>query len=229
MTVELYSFAYLEDTRKTSDWSVYPSKNVWAKLMGREASARWIGRLTGTYETVVSVGLADPIEYESTNRLYCPFWILDALGVKGDGEEVAVEWVAAETLERATRLVFSLTEALPADLDPRDLLEGPLSMLGVIRTGSMLPIPGMEGECFHVTTCEPADEVFLDGDEIALEFLLPEIAPAPLPSAPLPSAPSAEEEEEEEPWDDSEPMIPIGKEIKKGFVPFSGVGRRLCD
>ena len=70
----------------------------------------------------------------------------------------------------------------------RELLEGALSQLGVLSLGQMIPVPAFDNCVLVVEVCEPAERVFLDGAEIALEIER-EAAPAPAAasaSAPLP-------------------------------------------
>jgi hypothetical protein len=118
------------------------------------------------------VALGDPIADTRQAAVYVPQWILDASSEErvGQGETVSVECIAAETLPRATRLCFRVIGDLPEDVDVRELLEGALSQLGVLSLGQMLPVPAFEGCVLMVEACEPADRVFLDGAEVALEI-----------------------------------------------------------
>lgn len=169
MDIEIYGFQYLDETtsRDATDWSVYPSSDVYQTMM-REETQRMIIRLGDSDIVQVSCGLGSPLEYMSRGRMYCPQWILDILGIQGCGELIQCESVRCEDLPKATRLVLRPSEEMIADA--RDLLEGPLSLLGAVRSGSVLPLPGGFGT-LTVEACEPADEVFLDGAEVAVEFL----------------------------------------------------------
>lgn len=128
-------------------------------------SARWIVSVGG-----MSVALGDPIPDTHQAAVYVPQWILDASSVQGQGEMVSVECIAAERLPRAQRLCFRVIGDLPEDVDVRELLEGALSQLGVLSLGQMIPVPAFEGCVLMVEACEPADRVFLDGAEVALEI-----------------------------------------------------------
>ena len=128
-------------------------------------SARWIVSVGG-----MSVALGDPIPDTQQAAVYVPQWILDASSAQGQGEMVSVECIAAETLPHATRLCFRVIGDLPEDVDVRELLEGALSQLGVLSLGQMIPVPAFEGCVLMVEACEPADRVFLDGAEVALEI-----------------------------------------------------------
>lgn len=128
-------------------------------------SARWIVSVGG-----VSVALGDPIPDTHQAAVYVPQWILDASSVQGQGETVSIECIAAETLPKATRLGFRVIGDLPEDVDVRELLEGALSQLGVLSLGQMIPVPAFENCVLMVEACEPAERVFLDGAEVALEI-----------------------------------------------------------
>jgi hypothetical protein len=232
MTVEVYSFEYLADESRASEWTIYPSRDVWERLMRREeGSRRWIARLNGE----LSICCSDPLEYESRGRIYCPRWVLDGLGLDGGGEEVEVEWQRCEELPSATRLVFRPSRLMEGD--PREMMEGPLSQLGVLRAGMMLPMPdGGEGYML-AEVCEPADEVFLDGHEVEVEFEDKELreeaeveaaiaAVAAAAAVPAPTAPTNVTSAED--FDDGG-MLPAGiaPQLRGGFVPFSGRGHTL--
>jgi len=138
-----------------------------------------------------------------------------------DGDEIDMEFKKSEDLQKATRLSFKVIGNIPDDLDIRDLLEEPLSQLGVIEAGQMIPIPALEGTVLLLDSCEPEGLVFLDGAEIALDIQTDANAEVPL------------QETLQEAFDFSE-MLPSSSEAKappaqakQKFVPFQGVGRRL--
>ncbi len=141
-------------------------------------SARWIlvlggaggGNLAPEEAGRVSIALGDPIPDMEQAAVYVPQWILDTTSAQGQGEEVSFECIAAETLPKATRLGFRVIGDLPEDVDVRELLEGALSQLGVLSLGQMIPVPAFEGCVLMVEACEPAERVFLDGAEVALEI-----------------------------------------------------------
>ena len=149
------------------EWCARPTARFLQLLHGSGAeSVRWILTLEG-----MSVALGDPIPDTQQAAVYVPQWILDASSEDlGQGEMVAIDCIAAETLPRAERLSFRVIGDLPEDVDVRELLEGALSQLGVLSLGQMLPVPAFEGCVLMVEACEPADRVFLDGAEVALEI-----------------------------------------------------------
>ena len=147
---------------------------------------------------------------------------MESIGVE-DGFEVDLDFKRSEEMPRATSLNFRMLGPMP-DLDIRDLLEEPLSQLGVLQVGQIIPVPALEGVLI-LESCEPDGIVFLDGAEIALDIVGDERAEEPF---------SAKEEtlEEEtpvnEPFEDM-PMIPSQTSPPTKFIPFQGVGNRLGD
>ena len=148
------------------EWCARPTARFLQLLHGSGAeSIRWIVSVGG-----MSVALGDPIPDTQQAAVYVPQWILDASSAQGQGEIVSVECIAAERLPRAERLCFRVIGDLPEDVDVRELLEGALSQLGVLSLGQMIPVPAFEGCVLMVEACEPAEHVFLDGAEVALEI-----------------------------------------------------------
>lgn len=208
-------------------WSARPSPEVCRRLYSGEGSARWIALVNGYHISVgdpVSSATATAAASEGDSLMYLPPWFMDTAGLL-DGDEIDMEFKKSEDLQKATRLSFKVIGNIPDDLDIRDLLEEPLSQLGVIEAGQMIPIPALEGTVLLLDSCEPEGLVFLDGAEIALDIQTEadadaekaEEAQEPLP----PLAP-------QEPFDFSE-MLPSSAQAKgkQSFVPFQGVGRRL--
>jgi hypothetical protein len=159
--------------------------------------------------------------------------------MEGDGEELQIRFERCETLPKATKIGLKIMGDVPEGIDLRELLEEPLSSLGVLEVGQILPTPVLEDVHLLVQELEPAGgAVFMDGAEVVLDLetdivapAAPEV-PAPAPVAPDMFAPMVPMEPQEQ-----ESMIPpLAPPASSrrfahptGFVPFSGVGRRLCD
>ena len=142
----------------------------------------------------------------------------------------------SEALPKATRLSFKVIGDIPADLDVRDLLEEPLSQLGVLEVGQMIPIPILEGTMLLLQECEPDNIVFLDGEadlEIENDSVPQEQAASAAAQAqegqaqegqvPLPNPEYAPFTQDI----DFSSMLPPSSPAPSGFVPFSGIGRTL--
>jgi len=198
-----------------STWSAVPSNTLVQRLHAYfpEGSMRWIA-VFALHGEEHRIALDSP-DGSTGMSLRLPEWFLDTMGVTG---EQIVRFERSESMPRATSLTFRLN-SLPDWLDIRDILEGPLSQLGVIKQGQVLPLDVLD-DTILLDNAEPFDTfLFLDGDEIAIHVICdaepepvpvvePEPVPVPLPEpvpVPLP-----------EPDDFS--MIPM----KKGFVPFTG-------
>jgi len=225
--VTLYSKAFLETD--DDSWSARPSSSLLQKLHSGEGSARWIACISPPVaigseptcsESYISIG--DPVPSDRGRKvLYLPQWFMESVGVE-DGFEVDLDFKRSEDMPRATSLNFRMLGPLP-DLDIRDLLEEPLSQLGVLQVGQIIPVPALEGVLI-LESCEPDGIVFLDGAEIALDIIGDERAEEPF---------SAKEELLEEipvnePFEDM-PMIPSQTSSTQKFIPFQGLGNRLGD
>lgn len=211
-----------------STWSARPSERIMEMLHSRaDGSARWIAVIGG-----VNVALGDPVA-GWVKKMYVPHWILESCGLEGTGEEVEIRFERCESFLKAEKLGFQVLGDIPADVDLKDLLEEPLSQLGVIHKGQMIPAPVFEGVHLLLRTCEPdGPPVFLDGAEVSLEIeqntlsipVIPEppLAPVPEPLPPQPLLP-----QQQQVFTDILPasmMLPVRPSSR-----FQGVGRRLCD
>jgi hypothetical protein len=170
-------------------------------------------------------------------KMYVPHWILEACGLEGTGEEVAIRFERCESFLKAEKLGFEVIGDIPADVDMNDLLEEPLSQLGVIHKGQMIPAPAFEGVHLLLRTCQPdGPPVFLDGTEVSLEIEKPPPSTPPPPFTPVTPAPVIPEAflqpvqpllQQPQNFSDMLPasmMLPVSPS-----GPFQGVGRRLCD
>jgi len=229
--VRVYSKIYMND--EDTSWSARPNQRLLQllhDLNDSEGSARWIA-LVGD----IRIALGDPVQIEDSRQctMFLPQWIIDSSGFEGDGQEVEIEFERSESLPKATRLGFKIIGDIPRDMDIKELLEEPLSQLGVLQEGQMIPAPVLEGVCLLVQTYQDGP-VFLDGAEIALEIEEEE----PVAYAPVASAAESKEDEaeaKEAEADDfsmfASPPVSVApiSNGKTAFVPFQGVGRRLCD
>ncbi len=170
MTV--YPKIYMSE--EDSSWSARPSTMLARRLHSGEGSARWVACVKGSH---ISIG--DPVSTDYMGRgaeiLYLPSWLCETIGVEG-GEELEIEFERSENLQKATRLSFKVIGHIPADMDIRDLIEEPLSQLGVIEVGQILPVPAVEGTVILLESCEPEGLVFLDGSDIVLDLEMEEDA-----------------------------------------------------
>jgi hypothetical protein len=216
---------YLET--EDESWSARPTKNLMRRLHSQD-SARWIATFDGGR---ISVG--DPVNtFTSSDALFVPSWFLESLGLE-DGAQVELAFEKSEELPKATRLSFKVIGDIPADLDVRDLLEEPLSQLGVLEVGQMIPIPIIEG-LLLLQECEPDNVVFLDGEaDLEIENDTPSSVSA---SASQGQRQGQGQEEcqvpEYTPFTqvqevDFSSMLPPSSLAPSGFVPFQGVGRTL--
>jgi hypothetical protein len=186
---------------------------------------RWIAVFrSGGEEHRIALGSPDGEDMQ----LLIPGWFLDSADLPGLGEEIIVRFERCETMTPARQLRFKTMEPLPDWLDIRDILEEPLSQLGVIKQGQMLPIPVLDSVLILLESAEPADEfLFLDGDEIAIDVVSD--MPEPVTEPVAQPEPVAEPVAEPVTVPDNAPLIPqtVTQPVTQGFVPFSGKGRTL--
>jgi len=235
--VKLFSSTFLNSDEQ---WSARPTSKLLPHIYHRgndEGSCRWIAILrNGEQEARIAIGA--PVENGEMGCALCvPSWLLQSLGIHGNGDEALLDYFRGDlgipltiTFEKsevhphATRLVFRTLGALPDWLDIREILEEPLSQLGVLRQGQIIPVPAFETIQLLLEVCEPETDsyVFLDG-EAALEILtdvdeMPAVAaPAPTPTdGPMPLL--------QEPFDFNS-MVAFPSTSR--FIPFQGKGNSL--
>jgi hypothetical protein len=172
--VTVYPKIYMSE--EDSSWSARPSTMLARRLHSGEGSARWVACVKGSH---ISIG--DPVSTDYMGRgaeiLYLPSWLCETIGVEG-GEELEIEFERSENLQKATRLSFKVIGHIPADMDIRDLIEEPLSQLGVLEEGQIVPVPVVEGAMILLESCEPEGVVFLDGSDIVMDLEMDEPAGA---------------------------------------------------
>jgi hypothetical protein len=273
MQVTLYSKLYLEQDDST--WCARPSrrllKNVhdidedndsvrWIAVIGSSASEAGAGAgadadadaegsaaaAAATGGSEIRIALGDPVSSAVGLSLYIPQWVLNSAGLEGTGETVNIRFERSETLAKATQLEFKVLGEIPEGIDLKDLLEEPLSQLGVLEQGQIIPAPLFDGVSLIVKSCSPAGvPVFLDGAEIALEIEADDVthATASAHATPVVATHASSESESATEERDEDSMIPsppiqksqtssvgcCGSGSRGTFVPFQGVGRRLCD
>lgn len=248
-TIYLYSEAFAE-TELKDPFVVRPSHDIWERWQQDHFGAtRLFLRIQDKatqQDFYCSVG--DPIRSETQNAIYLPTWMIDTNQYSGCGDEAIGTILTPTDIPPATRIVLKPVDSMIHQVDVVRCLERPLSSIGVLQQGKTYLIPLEELEGFHVSVyveyLEPAEVVFLDGDDIPLEFVEavdyyePPAPPAPIPPTPIPA---------DVPFiHPSEGMIPAhqrhqvvdGTRISHlrtagrthcppGFVPFGGKGNRL--
>jgi hypothetical protein len=195
-TIYLYSEAFAESELK-DPFVVRPSHDIWERWQQEHFGAtrlflRIQHPLTEEY-FYCSVG--DPMHSDIQNAVYLPMWMIDTNQYSGCGEETTGTILTPEDIPRATRIVLKPVDSTIHQVDVVRCLERPLSSIGVLQQGKMYLVPLDELEGFQVAIfveqLEPAEVVFLDGDEIPLEFVeavdyyeppVPVRPPTPIPA-----------------------------------------------
>ena len=205
-----------------SSWSAVPNNTLLQRLSHRD-SMRWIASFKVAGEEH-RIALGSPDGSQGAMSLALPEWFLESTGLV-PGEEVIVHFQPCEGMASARKLRFKTLEALPDWLDVRDVLEEPLSQLGVIKQGQMLPVPVLDSVILILESAEPVDDfLFLDGEGIEIDVVMDEDVRPPSP-------PIQQEEEEKQEHESLNtdfsflPTVPMAQ--TSGFVAFSGKGRTL--
>jgi len=234
--VAVYSNHFLENS---DQWCAVPSSRLLGDLHKAFDSARWIATVKGPSGTI-RVAIGDPIPNSyKTNDLYIPHWLLSQAGVEGVGEEMQIRFERCEDMKKATQLKFTYLGELSNDIDMRELLETPLSQLGVVTKGQIIPAPVLEGNLV-VSHVEPAGiPVFLDGNEVEFSIQgdkrpptpVPEVLPEVLPEETSLSGllPASMEQQAQPVQRYTSPTTSSRGRFanKSSFIPFSGQGRTL--
>ena len=246
-SIELYSSIFL-DTNDTQ-WSARPTAALMRHIYrGNDGSSRWVAIIRNRGEEK-RIAIGGPVESQAGTgtALFLPSWFLESISLQGNGDHaeltytttrqdvfdrhpITVTFEQSEVIPRATRLVFRAMGDIPEWLDIREILEEPLSQLGVLHQGQMIPVPAFEQIQLLLEVCEPEGAyVFLDG-EAALEVLPENECVAPSASASASASSSSEERVEKEKDDDFSSMMPsssASSSASSSFIPFQGTGHSL--
>lgn len=209
--------------RSDSSWSAVPSNTLVQRLGD---SMRWIATFkVGGEEHRIALGSPNGT---TGMRLELPEWFIDATGITS-GEEIIIHFQACEGMTSAKKLIFKSLEPLPDWLDVRDVLEEPLSQLGIIKQGQILPVPVLDSVVLILESAEPADEfLFLDGEDIEIDVIMdPPVEHHPM-TPPLEAIDPPVEQENAFPFlPAAAPIVPQPTPDPRGVIPFSGKGRTL--
>jgi hypothetical protein len=224
-SVILYSKAF-SPSPDTDCMSIQVDQRLWEEAFREHAQGRIFLKLQKD-EKIWVAPMGAPTTGsnwgDETHSLYLPMWMMEAAGFNETEEDVQCTVFDQEAFPEATRIVLRVVDSAFYNSDIRGELERSLSSLGVVKKHTTLQIPleslgGFPVEIF-VSSCEPADIVLCQGEEVAVEFEEPvdqiqPPAPAPVerPPTPIPAAPV--------------PLIPFS-DIQEGFRPFNGSGNQL--
>jgi hypothetical protein len=175
--------------------------------------------------------------------------MVEANQITGTGEYATVSIHEETAFQKATRIVVRPIDSLLLHVENiREVFEKSLSKMGILQQGRLYPIPLEEFDgmvvSFFTEVTEPENEVFLDGDSIPLEFEESLETVAPQTPAPAPASTNTS------PTTSVQGAITVPSQIltseiqeelqattpkqsgrksfaPKGYIPFSGEGRRL--
>ncbi len=252
----LYAEAFCDRDLKDI-WTVRPTSDLFERWMrDHPTSTRLFVRIQHPFhlDEPMLAAVGDPIETpEFHNSLFLPTWMIHSNQFRGIGEETHVTVFDQSELPKATRIVIRPVDSLIFQTsDMLAIFERNLSRLGVLQQGKLYPLPLEEFEgtivSFFTEVLEPEGEVFLDGDEIPLEFEAAVDSPPPPSPVQRPATPPPEPVPQllQQGATSVPEFIPQGNLVHPGagaaggrmgrsrttyaptnFVAFSGQGRRL--
>lgn len=206
-----------------SSWSAIPSNTLLQRLSHTDSMRLIATFKVGGEEHRIALGSPDG---STGMSLGLPEWFMESTGLT-PGESI-VHFQPCEGMPSARKLCFKSLEPLPDWLDVRDVLEEPLSQLGVIKQGQILPVPVLDSVVLILESAEPADEfLFLDGEDIEIDVIAPPEEPVPQPLYD-PMTPPLEATASPSPAF-PEVTVPLSPQPTsgRGVIPFSGKGRTL--
>jgi len=231
MDCQLYSDCYADEVTE-DQFVVRATQELWSKRMNEHhGTTRVFLRIfhpDGDASFIVALG--NPVTGITENRVFMPDWMLASNRLEGFGETVTIEAFESDSLAKATRIVLRPIDSSIFDADFMPVLETAFSRMGVLQQGRQIQVPiaelGITVDLF-VEKTEPAAEVYLDGDEIPLEFeqAMDYRPPIEFPIAPRPDTPVPPEPLSLFP----EAEAPMFAHETAGFRPFQGKGNRLGD
>lgn len=231
MDCQLYSDCYADEVTE-DQFVVRATQELWSKWMQENhGDTRVFLRIfhpDGDGSFIVALG--NPVTGITENRIFMPQWMLASNRLDGFGETVTIEAFESDSLPKATRIVLRPIDSSLFDADFMPVLEAAFSRMGVLQQGRQIQVPiaelGITVDLF-VEKTEPSAEVYLDGDDIPLEFeqAMDYRPPIALPLAPRPDTPIPDETMSLIPDDE----MPMFAHEPLGFKAFQGRGNRLGD
>jgi hypothetical protein len=197
-------------------WGIKCSKDFYEKTVrDLDGSTRCIVYITNIRGETLAIAIEGP-HNEDTNLIFAPDWVFERLGISY-GEEIIMDPIL-EPLPKGD--VVTIRPLTGKTVEGPMFLEGlteALNQLGVVQEGLLYAIVDPSIPVLHqfmIESLKPMSVCLADGElRVELERAL-DRPPSPEPE--LPKFNSV-----------LEPNTRIHAPVAKGFVPFSGVGRRL--
>ena len=176
-TATLLSHDFLTSSENDTH-TVQASRDLWNRVVRSETGGRIFLRMIADEKEWIAP-LGNPVIHDTNARfsedtIFMPFWMIDAAGFNGSGENITCEVLNTDAFPEATKITLKVVDSAFYNSDVKEQLEIALTRLGVIRKHTTLQIPidslgGFLIDIFVVAT-EPADIVLCEGEEVTLEF-----------------------------------------------------------
>jgi hypothetical protein len=179
-TVQVFSKAFLQTEEDGSNWSTATiSRRLWEELLRDNTNHHrlFLSFHCENQDQPILCAVGNPfLEHTDSeeHQVYLPFQILDRLECLGSGEQKQVSIFSEEAFPEATRITVRFIDSAAYNSDIKEELEEALGKLGVLQKNTQYQIPihalGNFPVDIFVSELEPADIVFCQGDEVAIEF-----------------------------------------------------------
>jgi hypothetical protein len=197
-SVQVLSKAFLSTEEDQANWSnATVSRGLWEELIREHTGHHRLFLSFHNEEHPILCAIGNPsLEHTDIHQVYLPYQVLDRLQCSGSGEEKQVSIFTEEAFPEATQITIRIIDSAAYNSDIKEELEQTLGKLGVLQANTQYQIPiqalGNFPVDIFVSHLEPADIVFCQGDEVAIEFEEPvdQISPPPeRPPTPIPAEP----------------------------------------
>lgn len=177
-TVQVFSKAFLNTEEEVANWSTATvSRRLWEELLRENTNHHrlFLSFHVNNQQTPIICAIGNPfLEHTDSHQVYLPYQVLDRLDCVGSGEEKQVSIFTEEAFPEATRITVRFIDSAAYNSDIKEELEEALGKLGVLQKNTQYQIPiqalGNFPVDIFVSELEPADIVFCQGDEVAIEF-----------------------------------------------------------
>lgn len=183
MNYAVWSHAFLLDKPDVS--CCFVNEYMWIQLHELYPVAKRLFAKIKSGDKTLHCALGQPVRSSTTaESVFLPQWAIDYLNIYEMGGIYEIEWLSEECFREATRIVLRPHDSSFYSADIKEELETALTQYGILHTGTTIPISikalGDYEIKFDVVSLEPATNVLLQGDEVAIEFERTDDVPAPL-------------------------------------------------
>ena len=170
--MNIWSCAYIDEN---DNYTCYVNPTLWRTITSEQETHRMFAHITkGDKFWICALGNPIVTEFDNSNSLFVPNWMLDQIDTNGDGEELQVLWMPSESFDHSSKIVLQSLDTSFETTSIQDVLSYELTKLAILQKGTkiILNIEELDGYTitYIVKNIEPASVVLCEGDEVCLEF-----------------------------------------------------------